>query len=618
MPRQDTSKDVERLLGVVVAVVVVATLYFAKIVLIPFALAVLFTFILTPFVKMLERLYLGRVVSTLLVVLLAVVAASALGWTVGQQFSQVMNELPGYRSNIKAKIESLHWNKNQTLNNASNTMNEIRKDLAAPPPAGDAEKESRYSRTPTPQHPLPVEVIKQPTLPLESLQSALGLMASFGIVVVFTFFMLMRRENLRNRFIFLAGQGRLHVMTQAMDEAAARVSRYLRMQLVVNTCYGIFIGTCLHFIGLPGAMLWGVLVGLLRFLPYIGPPLGGILPVLLSFAIFDGWTRLLMTSGLFVATEIIVSNVIEPLLYGAYTGLSSLAILVAAVFWTAIWGPIGLLLSTPLTLCFVVMGRYVPRLSFLPVLLGDEPVLTPDSRFYQRLLALDHEEARTILVNYLNTKSLEELYNSVLLPALSLAEKDRHRNRLDEDTEKFIVENTRNMVRELFEIDAQKQRGLLAADSEPTPAEAAANSGVETQAPPLKIICVPARDHADEIAGTMLAQLLEKAGQKVSCVPLQSAAEMVSRARQIKPDVICISALPPFALAHAKSLYAKLRNQSPPLKIYICLWNYPGDAERIAARLGLGEGCKIAITLSEVVSDLASPIPASAEALTQG
>lgn len=618
MPRQDWSKDVGRLLGVVVAVVVVATLYFAKVVLIPFALAVLFTFILTPFVRMLERLYLGRVLSTLLVVLLAVVAASALGWTVGQQFSQVMNELPDYRSNIKAKIDSLHWNKNQTFNNASNTMNEIRKDLAAPPPPGTSDRESRSSRAASAQRPLPVEIIKPPSLPLESLQSALGFMASFGIVVVFTFFMLMRRENLRNRFIFLAGQGRLHVMTQAMDEAAARVSHYLRLQLVVNTCYGVLIGTCLHFIGLPGAMLWGVLVGLLRFLPYIGPPLGGILPVLLSFAIFNGWTRPLMTLGLFVVTEIIVSNVIEPLLYGAYTGLSSLAILVAAVFWTAIWGPIGLLLSTPLTLCFVVMGRYVPRLGFLPVLLGDEPVLTPDSRFYQRLLALDHEEARTILTKYLETKSLEELYDSVLMPALSMAEKDRHRNRLDENTERFIIENTGRMVHELFEIDEQKHRGLFAPDSAPTPADGRANNISETPVQPaLKIICVPARDHADEIAGTMLTQLLEKAGQKVSRIPLQSAPAMVSRAVQSKPDVICISALPPFAIAHAKALYARFRNQTPPLKIFICFWNYPGNTERIAARMKLSENCKIAITLSEVVSDLAGATPAPSEVVPQ-
>jgi predicted PurR-regulated permease PerM/methanogenic corrinoid protein MtbC1 len=610
MGRPDTSRDVAHLLGAVVAVVVVATLYYAKVVLIPFALAVLLTFVLTPFVKMLERLRLGRVLSTLLVVLLAVVAVSALGWTVGLQFSQVMNELPNYRTNIKNKVDSLHWTRNQTINNASNTMNEISKELVAPP-TRDASGESRPSYTASRQRPLPVEIVKPPSLPLESVQSVLGLLASFGIVVVFTFFMLVRRENLRNRFISLAGQGRLHAMTQAMDEAAARVSRYLRLQLVVNACYGVFIGTCLHFIGVPSALLWGVLVGILRFLPYIGPPLGAILPLLLSLAVFTGWSRPLMTLGVFVVTEIIVSNLIEPWLYGAYTGISSLAVLVAAIFWTAIWGPIGLLLSTPLTLCVVVIGRYVPRLSFLPVLLGDDPVLAPESRFYQRLLALDQDESRVILVEYLNNKSLEELYDSVLIPALNMAEKDRHRNRIDADTEKFIAQNTKQLIRELYETDTARNREKAAAEQSTLSniAESSGSLGVGMARAnhALKVVCVPARDEADEIAATMLAQLLEKAGLRASCVPCQRASEMVLRATQALPDVICISALPPFALVHARSLYRKLRPQAPGVRILIGLWNYPGDIERIAARLHLAEGSKMAITLSEVVNELASP-----------
>ena len=619
MARPDTSRDVVHLLGVVVAVVVVATLYYAKVVLIPFALAVLLTFVLTPLVKMLERIRLGRVLSTLLVVLLAVVAVSALGWTVGLQFSQVMNELPNYRTNIKNKVDSLHWTRNQTINNASDTMNEISKELAAPP-ARNAAGEPRQSYTASRQRPLPVEIIKPPSLPLESVQSVLGLIASFGIVVVFTFFMLVRRENLRNRFISLAGQGRLHAMTQAMDEAAARMSRYLRLQLIVNICYGVFIGTCLHFIGVPGALLWGVLVGILRFLPYIGPPLGAILPLLLSLAVFNGWSRPLMTLGVFVVTEIIVSNLIEPWLYGAYTGISSLAVLVAAIFWTAIWGPIGLLLSTPLTLCVVVIGRYVPRLSFLPVLLGDDPVLAPESQFYQRLLALDQDESRVILVEYLKNKSLEELYDSVLIPALNLAEKDRHRNRIDADTEKFIAHNTKQLIQELYEIDTAHNGGKTVEQSRPL-IDAESSSSLELRTPPknhaLKVICIPARDEADEIVGRMLAQLLEKAGLRASCVPCQRASEMVLRATQSLPDVICISALPPFALVHAKSLYHKLRAQSPGVRIFIGLWNYPGDIERIVARLQLAESSRMVITLSEVVNELASPAEAPPTVLSE-
>jgi predicted PurR-regulated permease PerM len=620
MARPDTSRDVAHLLGVVVAVVVVATLYFAKVVLIPFALAVLLTFVLTPFVKLLERIWLGRTVSTLLVVLLAVVAVSALGWTVGQQFSQVMNELPHYRTNIKNKIDSLHWTRNQTINNASNTMNEISKELVAPPAHG-AVGETRQSYEASRQRPLPVEIVKPPSLPLDSVQSVLGLVASFGIVVVFTFFMLMRRENLRNRFISLAGQGRLHVMTQAMDEAAARVSRYLRLQLVVNTCYGIFIGTCLHFIGVPGALLWGVLVGILRFLPYIGPPLGGILPLLLSLAVFQGWSRPLMTLGVFVITEIIVSNFIEPALYGAYTGISSIAVLVAAIFWTAIWGPIGLLLSTPLTLCVVVIGRYVPRLSFLPVLLGDDPVLAPDSRLYQRLLALDRDEARVILVDYLKAKSLEELYDSVLVPALNLAEKDRHRNRIDSDTERYIAQNTKQLVEELYAIDGERRRDASSTGPTSAPSEVSSSDALQLRIRPengaVNIVCVPARDEADEIVGKMLVQLLEKNGLRASCVPLQRNAEMISRVMLARPDVVCISALPPFALVHARALYNKLRAQSPNMKIFVGLWNYPGDIERIASRLQLAEGSRMAITLSEVVNELAGPAEATPPVLSE-
>ena len=445
MTHHTKDKNVAVLLGVVLAVVVVGTLYFARVVLIPFTLAVLITFILTPVAKLLERIHFGRIFSTLIVVVLSFIVVGAVGWTVSQQFAQVMNQLPDYRSNIHAKLEALHLSKSTALNNASDTMNEISKDLAAPP-AGNTAAGNR-TNSPSRQRPMPVEVVTSPALPLDSLESVLGVIGAFGIVVVLTSFMLARRENFRNRLISLGGHRSLHVMTQAIDDATARVSRYLRLQLLVNICYGALIGTCLHFIGIPGALLWGVLIVFLRFCPYIGPPLGGILPLLLSIAIFDGWIKPLETFGLFAVTEILVSNFVEPALYGAYTGISSMAILLAAIFWTAIWGPIGLVLSTPLTVCLVVIGRHVPRLRFLNVLLGDEPVLTPDTRYYQRLLAMDHEEAKRVLKNFLEKNSLEDLYDSVLIPALNLAERDRHHERLDKISADFVISNTRRILR---------------------------------------------------------------------------------------------------------------------------------------------------------------------------
>jgi predicted PurR-regulated permease PerM len=620
--RSYLSRDLFHLLAVVVGVAAITALYFARVVLIPFALALLFTFILTPVVKILERIHLRRIPSTLLVVLLTVGVCGAVGWMVAKQLSEVANQLPAYKSNIKARLGSLHWPANQSLDSASQTITEISKDLAASPiasqPGSPAAAQSPIARSGSPTRPVPVEVVKAPALPLESVQSVLGLLGSAVIVLVFTIFMLIRREDLRNRLISLAGEGHLHLVTQTLDDASARVSKYLLLQCVVNTCYGIFIGVCLHFIGVPGALLWGVLAGVLRFLPYIGPPLGGIMPLLLSLAVFHGWTRPSIVLLLFIVTELVVSNFIEPMLYGIHTGISSLAILVAAIFWTAIWGPIGLVLSTPLTVCLLVAGRHVPRLRFLHILLGDEPVLTPSSRFYQRLLAMDHDDARRVLEKQLEGMTLEDLYDSVLIPALSLAEHDRHQDRLDDATEKFICQSTRELIEELWEprdenADSVQEAGEGAESSGRYQTHLARTHGAHS----LNILCVPARDEADELAGTMLAQVLERAGHRAQCVSVDNVSEMLAQVRDAHPDVVCISALPSFAVPHVRSLYAKLRAQQPDLRILVGLWHFSGDRSKISRRLALTDGSQAFITLGEFIEQLkaaptADPVPANA------
>jgi predicted PurR-regulated permease PerM len=620
--RSYLSRDLFHLLAVVVAVAAIAALYFARVVLIPFALALLFTFILTPVVRILERIHLRRIPCTILVVLLGVGACGAVGWMVAKQLSEVANQLPAYKSNIKARLGSLHWPANQSLDSASETITEISKDLAASPiashPPSTVAAQSPVARSATPSRPVPVEVVKAPALPLESVQSVLGLLGSALIVLVLTIFMLIRREDLRNRLISLAGEGHLHLVTQTLDDASARVSKYLLVQFIVNACYGIFIGVCLHFIGVPGALLWGVLAGVLRFLPYIGPPLGGIMPLLLSLAVFHGWTQPMLTLGLFIVTELIVSNFIEPMLYGIHTGISSLAILVAAIFWTAIWGPIGLVLSTPLTVCLLVAGRHVPRLRFLHILLGDEPVLTPSSRFYQRLLAMDHDDARGVLEKQLEGMTLEDLYESVLIPALSLAEQDRHQDRLDDASQKFICQSTRELIEELWE--PRDDNGDIVQE-----ADEAAESSERYQThlarahvgPALNILCLPARDEADELVGTMLAQVLERAGHRAQCISVDTAGEMLAQITDAHPDVVCISALPPFAVPHVRSLYAKLRAQQPDLRILVGLWHFSGDASKISRRLGLSNGSHTFSTLGEFIAELkpaptADPVPANA------
>lgn len=613
MARREQDKNAGRLLGIVVAVTTIATLYFARVVLIPFTLAILITFVLTPVARLFERMHLGRVLSTVIVVILSFVAVAGVGWTVSQQFSQVINQLPDYRSNIRTKIESLHWSRSTALNNASDTMNEISKDLAAPPAHPDGSASSPKTSASSRQRPMQVEIVKAPSLPLESVESVLGLVATFGIVVVLTFFMLLRREGFRNRLISLGGQRSLHVMTQAIDEATGRVSRYLRLQLLVNIGYGALIGGCLYFIGIPGALLWGVVIGLLRFLPYIGPPLGGIMPLLLSIAIFDGWVKPLELFALFVVVELLVSNFIEPVLYGAYTGISSMAILLAAIFWTALWGPVGLVLCTPITVCIVVIGRHVPRLGFLTILLGDEPSLTPDARYYQRLLALDHEEAKRVLENCLEQDSLEKLYDSVILPALSLAERDRHQDRLDKASAQFIASNTRRIVDELF---AERQ-AQTRDSSEKKGAEGAAQSEASTDPIPHvqtpNIVCLPAHDEADEIVAIMLCQLLYRAGFPAQCIPLGRTSDMLSKASQAGPSIVCVSALPPYALSHAKSAYAHICAQIPQADVLLGIWTYSRDIDRLTSRLGIAHNHTIATTLNQAVSEIVAHLGAGAK-----
>jgi predicted PurR-regulated permease PerM len=607
--RFNPSKDVNRLLTVVVGVVAICTLYFARIVLIPFALALLFTFILTPVVKLLERLHFGRILSAIVVLALCIVMCGVIGWSVTKQLSDIFDQLPSYQSNIKAKVQSFHWSSSHTLHSASETMTEISKELGAPPPSdGTQPNHSKSSRSPAPAQPLPVQVVTSPALPVESLQSVLELLARVLIVVAFTIFMLIRREDLRNRLISLSGGANLHLITQALDDASARVSRYLLLQFLVNTCYGIVISVCLHFMGIPGAVLWGVVAGVLRFLPYVGPPLGAVMPLLLSMAVFNGWSKPLLLLGLFVIAELTVSNLVEPILYGAHTGISSLAILVSAVFWSALWGPIGLLLSTPLTVCLLVVGRHVPQLGFLHILLGDEPPLTPDSRFYQRLLAMDHEEAREVLQKCLNEMPLEDLYENVMIPALALAEQDRHQNLLQDENKKFISQSTRDLIDELWD-PLENQRGSDAKKSDEAKDTSALSLSLQpAPAPPpcqsRNVLCVPVRDEADEIVGTMLAQLLQRAGHRAECLPLESAERMLAQIPNYKPDIVCISALPPFAIPTVRDLYTKMRGQAPEQKIIVGLWHFSGDPAQLVRRLGLKEGASAFTTLTEIIQEI--------------
>ena len=575
--------------GLLVAVVVIASLYLARVVFVPLALALLFSLLLTPVVSFFERILIPRILAIFLLVLVLLSVAALVGWEASQQFVDLTQQLPTYQKTLEDKIHSLPGARNESLNRASDTIRELAKEVASATPGSSLATDTQKTSTAlgsSSSKPMAVEIVP-PANPLESLQNMLGPLVMGGVVAIFTIFILMGREDLRNRFIRLASGGRLNAMTQALDDATRRINRYLLLQLSVNVIYGTVIGIGLHFIGVPNASLWGLTACVLRFLPYVGPPMAAVMPIILSLAVFGGWGHALVTVGLFVTLELLVSNFIEPPLYGTHVGLSPLAILIAAIFWTLIWGFPGLVLSTPLTVCLVVMGRYIPSLKFLSILLGDEPALSAHVQYYQRLLATDQSEARQVLEEYLKDKSVDELYASVLIPALSLAEQDRHRNALDKEVQNFIYQTTREIIEELD-------------DNLP---EVLTDGDVERRA---EVLSIPARDDADEVVGMLLVRLLSRQGHTAMSIPIGTVTEMLDQVSRINPAVVCISALPPFALNHAANLYMKLRSQRADLHVVVCLWQFEGDSTATAIRLKLAKDHGLFTTLPQVLHHIAA------------
>ncbi len=584
----------------------IAALYFAREILIPLAFALILTFVLTPVVAFLQRSRIGRVPSVAATVLVTMAVAGCVGWIVAMQLVDVAEELPRYRQNIQAKMEALRIPTKGPLGLAANSLREIGSELSSPAapspgPSSPARNRKQPAAPSTPALPLPVQIVQQPANGLDYLrglvQPVLRPLALTGLVVIFTIFMLIKRYDLRHRLFRLVGLGRINIMTQALDDAAQRVSRYLLMQVLVNAGFGCLFGFGLYCIGVPNPALWGVIAGLLRIVPYVGTMVAAALPIALSLAAFNSWLPPLLVFLLFAGLELITANFVEPWLYGANTGISSLALLVAAVFWTILWGPAGLILSTPLTVCVVVLGRYVPQLSFLHTLLGDEVALGAEAQIYQRLLAMDQPEAHGIVDRFLKEKPLVELYDSVLVPALSLAEQDRHKGAIDTAREEFFFLSINEMIAELSE-------RRLAHDSSQAE-DAAAESGQAERAG-ARIICIPANDRADEVVAAMLAQLLEQAGHAALSLPIAHASpvEMLAFLEVRQDDVICISALPPYAFTPARTLCKLIRERFPKPKLVIGVWGFSGDAEKAKARFERTPPDRLLTSLAQAVEQI--------------
>ena len=573
---------------------IVAILYFARDILIPLAFALTLALVLSPAVAGLQKLHFRRFPAVLTVMLVSLIAVGGISFVIVNQLVQAVSELPGYRENIDSKIRSFRAPYRGALGKVQQSVKEISKELTEPA----APAEPRTGRTATPSNPLPVQVIVPPANSWvylrELTQPFLGPLAVLAIVLVFALFLLVEESDVRNRILRLAGLSRVNLMTQALDDATHRVSQYLMLQFTVNIGFGILCGTGLSLIGVPYAFLWGTVAALLRIVPYVGSVAAGLFPLVLSLAVFDSWRQPALVFALFTSLELITGNLIEPWLYGAHTGISSLALLLTAVFWATLWGPAGLILSTPLTVCLVVLGRHVPQLSFLHILLGDEPVLAPEAQLYQRLLAMDDTEARNVAEEYLKDKSLLQLYDGVILPTLALAEQDRHKGAIDSDREGFLFLSLREMLAEFAEKSEKDVERPI-----PEPAG--------------RILCIPAHDEADELAAAMLAHLLEQAGRAVVSFPLGASPQgVLGVVRPEEQDVLCISAIPPFAFSHARAVTRQLRAEFPRTKILVGIWGFTGEKERAFQRFQPAQPDMFAASLEQALEQLGVEVPAHA------
>ncbi len=587
--------------------VVVAALYFARDILVPFALAVLLSFLLAPAVRWLRRIGAGRVIAVAATVLIAFIAIFGFAAILAQEVSSLGPKLPEYRYNLEAKIRTLPRVAGSGLiEHASALLHQLHNELLRSeaqlsPPAGSATNAG--ANVAEASKPLPVEVQQPEPSPLQIAQSVVGPLleplATAGLVVVLVILILLKREDLRDRLLRLAGAADLHRTTEAMDDAARRVSRYLLMQLAVNTVGGLLIGCGLTVIGIPNAALWGILVVLLRFIPFLGIVIAACFPLALAIAVDPGWSLVAWTALLFIGTELIIANLVEPHLYGGSTGLSSVAVIIAAIFWTWLWGPVGLLLSTPLTACLVVLGQHVPQLRFLEVLLGNEPALTPEETFYQRMLANDPEEATEQAEEFAKETSLAEFFDTVAIPVLMRAQADSDRGALSAERRERLKEAFSRMLANLLE------------DSLPEADAAAEQESIGPEGG--SVVCIAGRNELDEAAALLLVHLLTLRGHSARVFSADALAPGAGALFVFKDAaIVCLSLLSTSSPARARHLVRRARRQAPRARLILGFWALQPEqlsladaaADAVATSLGQAiadiEACLSAVGLPQL------------------
>lgn len=554
-------------------VLVVAVLYWAQAIVVPIALAGLITFVLSPAVTLLQR-WLGRVLAVLVVVALMFSGLGVATWFAARQVAGLAAELPRYRENIREKINDVRRaGRNGSVEEVQKTLEEIEAQLTQP---------DEGARRNAPSRPAVVQVlpVSRPLSFPAWLGPVIGPLSTAGLVVALVIFMLLEREDLRARVLGLIGHGHLAVTTKAFDEASSRVSRQLLMQTLVNGLYGGAMGIGLWWIGVPYPLLWAALGAALRFVPYLGPIVAAAGPILVSLAALPGWIQPLWVVGLFIVLELFTNLVLETVLYAGAAGVSQVALLVAVAGWTWLWGPTGLLLATPLTICLVVLGKHISGLEFLSTLMADAPALAPDGSYYQRLLAEDTGEAVDLIERHLSGNlPPDTVFDSLMLPALVYAERDRLEGRLTDDEERTVLEATRELLS-----DAASALRAARAQAEPE-GERDASALQEPSLEPLVVHAYPAGGTGDELALRMLGLLLEDASIAFNVQPARLlVSELVAAVRESPVRVLCVADLPPSSPSKTRYVLRKLRAALPEATILVGRWAPPlfKDDERAA------------------------------------
>jgi predicted PurR-regulated permease PerM len=636
--RARTSEELIALLSAVataiLAFIIITTLYFGREIFVPIALAILLSFVLAPLVGVLQRIRMPRGLAVVSVVIFAFVLIFAMGSLLATQLTQLAGDLPRYQSTISEKIQSFRETTagRGTLERASGMLKDLSKELEKPKDAAAGTGSILSPKAPAPLTPVPVEVRQPDPSALESLQSLISPLlhplATTGIIIIFVIFILLQREDLRNRLIRLAGSHDLQRTTAALDDAAGRLSRLFLIQLLLNGTFGVVIGLGLWLIGIPSAILWGILATVLRFVPYIGAAIAAAFPLALAVAVDPSWSMLLWTIALFLVVEPIVGHVIEPMVYGHSTGLSPVAVVASATFWTALWGPIGLVLATPLTVCLVVLGRHVERLEFLDVMFGDRPALTPPEIFYQRMLAGDPTEAAEKAEEFLKERSLSSYYDEVALKGLQLAQVDAERGALDDERLTKIRDAVDEFTNNLSDQDDRLPPKLRSTtDAEATSAvESVAEDAPYEDLPVLSkgelpsewqseypVLCMAGRSFLDEAAAIMLGQLSTAHGLAARV----EGAEALSTANIFRLEttgvaVVCLVYMDGSGPAHMRYSVRRLRRKLPKATIILGCWMKDMDpaglellrdgakADLVAA--SLGEAIKLCIEATGIDS----------------